>query len=264
MRAAPAAAANPRPRRSFRRRRLDDLLLERGLAANRQEAQTLLLAGRVHGRGRRLSQAGMLVDADTALEVSGAARYVSRGGDKLAAALSAWPIPVSGRVCLDLGASTGGFTDCLLQRGAAQVRALDVGYGQLAAPLRADPRVRSLERINARWMPLLEPRPELVVIDVSFIGLRTVLPRVAEVSNPRADVVALVKPQFEAAREDVGADGVVRERTVQAKTVTDLLTWVLRAGWRTGGVLRSPLRGPKGNREWFVWLCTPKLPQAAP
>ncbi len=258
MRAAPAAAAGARARGNSQRRRIDDLLVARGLAQSRREARALLLAGRVHGRGRRLSQAGALIDADAELELTAAARFISRGGEKLAAALAAWPLEVSGRICLDLGAAAGGFTDCLLQHGAREVRAVDVGYGQLAASLRSDPRVRPLERTNARAVPLLEPRPELAVIDLSFIGLDAVLPRVAEVAQPGADVAALVKPQFEAARGEVGPDGVVRERTVQARAVTAVLAASLRAGWRVGGVLRSPLRGAKGNREWFVWLRTPE------
>ena len=252
----PAASAAAPPTLK-RRRRLDDLLVSRGLAADSREAAALALAGRVHGRGKRLSQAGMLLDTDAELEVASPARYVSRGGDKLAAALDAWPITVADRICLDLGASTGGFTDCLLQRGAAQVRAVDSGYGQLADALRADPRVRSLERVNAREMPCLKPLPELVTIDLSFIGLSAVLPRVAEVAAAGADVIALIKPQFEAPREQVDADGVVRDRLVQAGAVTAVLTWALTRRWRVGGVLHSPLRGPKGNLEWFVWLRTP-------
>jgi len=260
MRAAPAAAAGAPARSNSqrRRRRIDDLLVARGLAQSRREAHALLLAGRVHGRGRRLCQAGQLIDADAELELTAAARFVSRGGEKLAVALAAWPLEAAGRICLDLGAAAGGFTDCLLQHGAREVRAVDVGYGQLAASLRSDPRVRPLERTNARTMPLLEPRPDLAVIDLSFIGLGAVLPRVAEVVRPGADVAALVKPQFEAARGEVGADGIVRDRMVQARAVTAVLAASLRAGWRVGGVLRSPLRGAKGNREWFVWLRTPE------
>ena len=262
MSAASAAATPRRPARSGRRR-LDDLLVARGLAADRREAAALALAGRVHGRGTRFTQAGLLLDVDIEIEVASPARYVSRGGDKLAAALDAWPLAVADRVCLDLGASTGGFTDCLLQRGAAEVRAVDAGYGQLADSLRADPRVRSLERVNAREMPRIAPLPELVTIDLSFIGLSAVLPRVAEVAAPGADVIALIKPQFEAPREQVGADGVVRDRLAQAGAVTAMLTWALTRRWRVGGVLRSPLRGPKGNLEWFVWLRTPNGMAAA-
>ena len=253
----PAASAAATPPTRARRRRLDDLLVARGLAADRREAGALALAGRVSGGGRRLSQAGMLLAQDAQLEVASPSRYVSRGGEKLAAALDAWPIAVAGRVCLDLGASTGGFTDCLLQRGAAEVRAVDVGYGQLAASLRHNPRVRSFERTNARAMPQMTPPPQLVTIDLSFIGLDAVLPRVADIAAPGADVAALVKPQFELARGQVAADGVVRERGAQAQAVVDVLVWALRRGWRVGGVLRSPLRGAKGNLEWFVWLRTP-------
>ena len=260
MPAASAAAAPNRPRR----RRLDDLLVARGLAANPREARALALAGRVRAPGRRLTQAGMLIAADAQLEIAAPAQFVSRGGDKLAAALDAWSINPAGRICLDLGASTGGFTDCLLQRGAAQARAVDAGYGQLADSLRSHPRVQSLERVNAREMPRIEPPPDLVTIDLSFIGLSAVLPRVGEVAAAGADVVALVKPQFEAPRDQVDEDGVVRDRLAQAGAVTDLLGWALRRRWRVGGVLRSPLRGAKGNREWFVWLRPPDAEGAPP
>ena len=259
MPAASAAAAPNRPRR----RRLDDLLVARGLAANPREARALALAGRVRAPGRRLTQAGMLIASDAQLEIAAPAQFVSRGGDKLAAALDAWSINPADRICLDLGASTGGFTDCLLQRGAAQVRAVDAGYGQLADSLRADPRVQSLERVNAREMPRIEPLPDLVTIDLSFIGLTAVLPRVGEVAAG-ADVIALIKPQFEAPREQVDEDGVVRDRLAQASAVTTLLGWALRRGWRVGGVLRSPLRGAKGNHEWFVWLRPPDAEGAPP
>ena len=261
MQAASAAAAPSRPTRSGRRR-LDDLLVSRGLAVDRREARALALAGRVRGQGRRLTQAGLLVAVDAELEVAQQPRYVSRGGDKLAAALDAWPVNPAGRICLDLGASTGGFTDCLLQRGAAEVRAVDAGYGQLHDSLRADPRVHSLERVNAREMQRITPPPDLVTIDLSFIGLSAVLPRVAEVAAGGADVIALIKPQFEAPREQVDDDGVVRDGLAQAGAVTAVLTWALTRGWRVGGVLRSPLRGPKGNREWFAWLRTPRTQHA--
>ena len=260
MPAASAAAAPNRPRR----RRLDDLLVARGLAANPREARALALAGRVHTPGRRLTQAGMLIAADAQLEIAAPPQFVSRGGDKLAAALNAWSINPAGRICLDLGASTGGFTDCLLQRGAAHVRAVDAGYGQLADTLRSHPRVQSLERVNAREMPRIEPLPDLVAIDLSFIGLSAVLPRVGEVAAARADVIALIKPQFEAPRDQVDEDGVVRDRLAQASAVTDLLGWALRRRWRVGGVLRSPLRGAKGNHEWFVWLRPPDAEGAPP
>ena len=260
MPAASAAAAPNRPRR----RRLDDLLVARGLAANPREARALALAGRVRAPGRRLTQAGMLIASDAQLEIAAPAQFVSRGGDKLAAALDAWSINPAGRICLDLGASTGGFTDCLLQRGAAHVRAVDAGYGQLADSLRVDSRVQSLGRVNAREMPRIEPPPDLITIDLSFIGLSAVLPRVGEVAAARADVIALVKPQFEAPRDQVDEDGVVRDRLAQAGAVTALLGWALRRRWRVGGVLRSPLRGAKGNREWFVWLRPPDAEGAPP
>ena len=187
---------------------------------------------------------------------------MSRGGQKLAAALDAWDLDVADRVCLDVGASTGGFTDCLLQRGALRVYAVDVGYGQLADPLRHDPRVVEMERTDVRRLkidsPALEPPPVFSTVDVSFISLREVLPAIAAVLPGRANVVALVKPQFEAAKEAVGHDGVVRSPQVRAGAIQAVVSWALQSGWRVGGVLRSPLTGPKGNEEFLLWLRTPR------
>ena len=240
-----------------RRTRVDDLLVERGAAPDLTTARALILAGRVHGQGRRYAQAGQQVAADVELNIRGVKPYVSRGGEKLAAALEAWPIPIAGRVCLDVGASTGGFTDVLLRGGARQVHAVDVGYGQLADSLRRDERVTVLERSHICDLPPLSESPDLVTVDVSFIGLRQVLPCVGRAVTPQSDVVALVKPQFEVAQDDVDDRGVVRDRLVQGRAVSAVLTWAFEHGWRVGGVLRSPLTGPAGNHEWFVWLRTP-------
>ena len=215
------------------------------------------MAGRVHGDGKRYSQAGMQIDGDAELSVRGARPYASRGGEKLSAALDAWAIPIDGRICLDVGASTGGFTDVLLRRGALHVHAVDVGYGQLADALRRDSRVTVLERTHICDLPPLPEPTDLTAVDVSFIGLRQALPCVARAVAPQSDVVALVKPQFELPRDDVDQRGVVIDRLAQGKAVSDVLGWAIEQGWRVGGVLRSPLVGPAGNHEWFVWLRTP-------
>lgn len=237
--------------------RADQLLVERGLAPDLAAAQALLMSGRVYGDDRRFTQPGQRLPADTPLNVRSNGSYVSRGGEKLATALKTWPIDPAGRDCLDVGAATGGFTDALLQHGAARVTAVDVGYGQLHPRLRNDHRVTVLERTNIRdLLPLTSP-PDLAVVDVSFIGLRQVLPAMAAALNPGADIIALVKPQFEAPREDVDQRGVVRDRRVQAAAVSAVVAWAVKRGWRVGGVLRSPLTGPAGNHEWFLWLRTP-------
>lgn len=240
-----------------RRVRVDDLLVRRGAAPDLPTARALIMAGRVHGDGKRYSQAGMQVDGDAELSVRGVRPYASRGGEKLSAALDAWPIAIDGRTCLDVGASTGGFTDVLLRRGALHVHAVDVGYGQLADAVRRDSRVTVLERTHICDLPAL-PRPaDLATVDVSFIGLRQVLPCVARALEAQSDVVALVKPQFEAPPDDVDERGVVNDRLAQGRAVSSVVGWAFEQGWRVGGVLRSPLVGPAGNHEWFIWLRTP-------
>ena len=240
-----------------RRVRLDELLVQRGEAPDLPTARALIMAGRVHDQRRRYTQSGARVPGDTPLVVRARRPFASRGGEKLLAALDAWQIPVEGAICLDAGASTGGFSDALLRRGAARVYAVDVGYGQLAERLRRDPRVVSLERTHICNLDALPEPPSLSVIDVSFIGLRQVLPCVARLVEPRTDVLALVKPQFEAPPEDVDEHGVVRDRLAQGRAVSGVIGWAFAHHWRVGGVLRSPLVGPAGNREWFVRLRTP-------
>jgi 23S rRNA (cytidine1920-2'-O)/16S rRNA (cytidine1409-2'-O)-methyltransferase len=215
------------------------------------------MAGRVHGDGRRYAQAGQRIDSAENLIIKEVRSFASRGGDKLVAPLDAWEIAPRGRVCLDVGASTGGFTDALLQRGAEHVYSVDVGYGQLAEQLRRDDRVTSLERTHICELSGLPSSPNLVTIDVSFIGLRQVLPCVGNLAASQADVIALVKPQFEAPQEEVDDRGVVRNRLAQGRALSNVLSWAFHHGWRTGGVLKSPLTGPAGNHEWFVWLRTP-------
>ena len=215
------------------------------------------MAGRVHSEDQRHTKPGQSVPVDLPLEITAVSAYVSRGGEKLQVAFEAWPISVDNAVCLDLGASTGGFTDCLLQHRAAQVYAVDVGYGQLAQRLRKDQRVAVMERTNARDLSALDPVPTLVALDLAFISVRAVLPVVEHVARPGADVVALVKPQFEADKEAVGRGGVVRDPRDRANAIAAVAGWAVGRGWRVGGVIASPLRGPAGNREFFLWLRTP-------
>jgi len=237
--------------------RLDRLLVDRGLVPNRERAQRLILAGDVLVADRPATKPGALVRADVPLRLRApASAYVSRGGEKLAGALEAFSLRVAGAVALDVGASTGGFTDCLLRRGARRVIALDVGYGQLAWSLRQDPRVVVLERTNARDLDaaMLPEPPDLATVDVSFISLALVLPPVAATLRPGAAVVALVKPQFEAGRGEVGKGGVVRDPAVRAFAVARIRQAAETVGFRTRGESESVLHGPKGNREVFLWL----------
>jgi 23S rRNA (cytidine1920-2'-O)/16S rRNA (cytidine1409-2'-O)-methyltransferase len=234
------------------KKRLDVLLVERGLAESRSQAQALVLAGRVTG----FSKAGDQVEAGAELEVRAGPRFVSRGGEKLAHALEAFELDVAGEACLDVGASTGGFTDCLLQAGARRVVALDVGYGQLHPKLRADPRVTVLERVNVRDLRCgeLPFRPSFLTCDVSFIGLGKALPPALACAAPGWRAVVLLKPQFEAGPADVGKGGVVRDPEVRRRVLDEVAERVPEWGGRLLGVAESPLRGPKGNREYLLSL----------
>lgn len=245
--------------------RADELLVARGLASSRAEALRLILAGRVTAAGVPVDKGGRLLPPDAAVRVREAPRFVSRGGEKLEAALRALGVDPAGCVCLDVGASTGGFTDCLLHLGARRVYAVDVGHGQLHPRLRADPRVRCLEGVNARHLvPALFPEPpSLAVVDVSFISLEKVLPAVAAclavpaggtAAGQRPTIVALVKPQFEAGPRAVGRGGVVRDPAVHREVLLRLVTFAARQGLGPRAVVDSPLRGPKGNREFFLHL----------
>ena len=237
--------------------RLDRLLVDLGLAPSRERAQRLILAGEVLVGDRPATKPGTMVAADAPLRIRRPpSDYVSRGGEKLAGALDAFGLEVAGQVALDVGASTGGFTDCLLRRGARRVFALDVGYGQLAWTLRQDARVTVLERANARRLEagMLAEAPDLATVDVSFISLALVLPAVAAVLRPRGSVVALVKPQFEAGRRQVGKGGVVRDPAVRAAAVARVRDDAQALGLTVHGESASVLPGPKGNREVFLWL----------
>jgi 23S rRNA (cytidine1920-2'-O)/16S rRNA (cytidine1409-2'-O)-methyltransferase len=237
--------------------RLDLLLVRRGLAPTREKAQGLILAGLVSVGGRRVDKAGAAVTEDAEVAVAGPEHpYVSRGGVKLAAALDAFAIDPAGKVCADVGASTGGFTDCLLQRGALRVYAIDVGYGQLDAKLRADPRVVVLEKVNARFLSrehLPEP-PALASMDLSFISVRLVLPALVPLLAPGAAVVVLVKPQFEVGRREVGKGGVVRSEEVHRRVVSALEAFAREGGFEVIGSIPSPIRGAKGNQEYLLGL----------
>lgn len=236
--------------------RADVLLVERGLAPSRTVAQALVMAGEVHSNGARVDKPGALLAPDAPIDVVARRRFVSRGGDKLEHAIASLGASVRGKVCLDVGASTGGFTDCLLQRGATKVFAVDVGYGQLADKLRADPRVDVRERVNARDLDPkdLDPQPDLVVIDASFIGLDKLMPKVAELVKPGGELLALVKPQFEAGREAVSKGrGVIRDEATRSAAIASARGAIALAGFVVIGEVDSAVKGPKGNVERFVY-----------
>lgn len=238
------------------RRRLDAEIVRRGLASSRTEAQEAVLAGLVTVGGRPATKTSMMVDEaePVALAAPSIRRFVSRGGDKLDAALDRFGVDVAGRTCLDAGASTGGFTDCLIQRGAARVFAVDVGYGQLAWSLRNDPRVVVMERTNARALDpdSFDESPSLVVADLSFISLATVIPSLAAAAVPDAEYVLLVKPQFESRRQDVGKGGVVRDPEVWRSSIGSAMAACRSAGLTPRALMASPLPGPAGNVEFLL------------
>ena len=238
------------------KKRLDVLLVERGLAESRAQAQALVMAGLVPGHAK----AGEQVDESAELTVTAPPPYVSRGGEKLAHALDALGVDPSGLDCLDVGASTGGFTDVLLQRGAARVIALDVGHGQLHPRLRADPRVTVLERVNARELRDLPFEPLLVTCDVSFIGVRTALPPTLALAAPGWQALVLVKPQFEAGRAE-SPKGVVRDPAVWRRVLSEVARAAPEWGAEVAGVVDSGLPGPKGNREFFLHLVNRERPE---
>jgi 23S rRNA (cytidine1920-2'-O)/16S rRNA (cytidine1409-2'-O)-methyltransferase len=248
------------------RKRLDAILAERGLFETRSRAAAAVIAGdiRVGGERRRAEKPGQMVADDVAVEVAEKARFVSRGGQKLANALDAFGLDPADRLCLDAGASTGGFTDCLLQRGARHVVALDVAYGELDWKLRNDPRVTVIERRNARELTPeeLPYRPDLVVADLSFISLTKVLPRLVEAAAPTWDCLALVKPQFEVGRDRVGKGGVVRGADDRRAALVDIGEWAAQNGHAVLGYASSNLPGPAGNRESFIWIAEGGRPGA--
>ncbi|MFH7244407.1 MAG: TlyA family RNA methyltransferase [Spirulina sp.] len=245
------------------KQRLDVLLVERGLCPSRQQAQRWIQAGEVQVNHAVVDKPGTPVAEDAEIQVKEKSPYVSRGGEKLAKALAEFPIAVAGRVALDGGISTGGFTDCLLQAGASQVYGIDVGYGQVAWELRQDNRVILKERTNLRHLNPADlygdgdPRPDLGVMDVSFISLTKVLPAFWALLVPPREVVLLVKPQFEVGRDRIGKKGVVRDPKDHAAALAAVLDCALRLGWQYRGVTWSPLVGPAGNIEYLLWLDQP-------
>jgi 23S rRNA (cytidine1920-2'-O)/16S rRNA (cytidine1409-2'-O)-methyltransferase len=242
-------SASPR-----KRTRLDLLLVQRELADSRTEAQRLVMAEQVTVNGQKATKAGAQVPYDAQVTVLSRQPYASRGGLKLAAALDYFDTPVSGLVAADVGASTGGFTDCLLQRGVSKVYAIDVGYGQLAWSLRQDARVVVMERTNARFLDHLPEVIHLATVDVSFISLELILPRVYNWLAPGGLIVALIKPQFEAGRSQVGKGGVVRDRAVHQQVLYRVLGWCIGHGLPVHGLARSPITGPAGNVEFLALL----------
>jgi 23S rRNA (cytidine1920-2'-O)/16S rRNA (cytidine1409-2'-O)-methyltransferase len=242
------------------RQRLDLELVERGLAASRQQAQQLIRSGRVRSGTTVLDKPGVAVAASLPLAVEHPPRFVSRGGDKLVAALEALPIAVEGRICLDGGISTGGFSDCLLQHGAARVYGIDVGYGQTAWSLRTDPRVVLRERTNLRHLEPAElydpndPWPDLAVADVSFISLARVLPAIRRLLRRPAEAVLLVKPQFEVGPGRVGKGGVVRDPAAHVDAIAGVISAAADLDWEAAGLVGSPITGPAGNHEYLLWL----------
>jgi 23S rRNA (cytidine1920-2'-O)/16S rRNA (cytidine1409-2'-O)-methyltransferase len=235
--------------------RLDLLLVERGLAETRSKAQAIIMAGQVRIKGQMVDRAGATFLPDVQIEVESGPRFVSRGGEKLLAALQAFPVNPEGLVCADVGASTGGFSDCLLQHGAARIYAIDVGKGILHWKLRSDPRMVVMEETNARYVESLPELVQLVVCDASFISIKTLLPVFSHWLAADANVITLIKPQFEAGRADVArGDGVVRDPLIHRRVLEDVLDFVQKQGFNVRGLIRSPLLGPKGNTEFLAWL----------
>lgn len=242
------------------KQRLDRRLVDLELAESRAQAQRLIQAGEVLVAGQVVDKPGTLVPLDVPIALAQRPRFVSRGGEKLAAALARFSLDVAGVVAADVGASTGGFTDCLLQHGAARVYAIDVGYGQLDWRLRSDPRVVVLERTNARYLRALAEPVDWVTVDVSFISLGLILPSAVGWLHPDGQVIALVKPQFEAGRRQVGRGGVVRDPAVHRSVLERVVE--MAAGWKLGlqGLMPSPLLGPAGNREFLAWWALDAAP----
>ena len=244
------------------RLRLDLLLLRRKLAPSRSKAAAMIMAGEVSIDAKVVDKPGTFVRVDANISLKPKPRYVSRGGLKLEAALSAFGADPAGKVCADIGSSTGGFTDCLLQHGAAKVYAIDVGSGILDYRLRIDSRVKLMENTNARYLESLGEAVDIAVIDVSFISLRLIFPAVSRLVKPAADVVALVKPQFEAGRSEVGKGGIVRDSAVHRRVLHATAAAAQSLQFSPADVMRSPITGAKGNVEFFMWLRRGALPHS--
>ena len=236
------------------KRRIDSLLVERGLVESRTKAQALIMAGEVIVEGKSVTKAGTPVKEEVAITILEPPPFVSRGGIKLDYALNQFHIDVSSKVAADIGASTGGFTDCLLKRGAARVYAIDVGYGQLDYRLRQDSRVVVMERVNARYPITLPEKADLATMDLSFISVEKVIPSVAKLLKSSGYLIVLIKPQFEAKREEVGKGGVIKQPIAHARVLGRFISWLTEHSFRLGGVVASPIHGASGNKEFFALL----------
>ena len=245
-----------------KKERLDILLVEKGIITSRERAKACIMEGKVYVNGQKLDKAGEKVSVDADIEYRGdKLKYVSRGGLKLEKAMKIWPISLENKVCMDIGASTGGFTDCMLQNGAAKVFSVDVGYGQFAWKLRTDERVVCMERTNIRYVTPDDIGGELLdfaSIDVSFISLKKIMPATLGLLKDDGEVVALIKPQFEAGREKVGKKGVVREMSTHKEVVFDIVDFLMEQDLNVLGVGYSPIKGPEGNREYLVYFTKDK------
>ena len=236
------------------KKRIDIILVEKGLAESRAKAQAMIMAGDVLADGKIVLKAGTLVNKDADVSVAEPPPFVSRGGLKLDYGLGYFGLDVRDAVVADIGASTGGFTDCLLKRGVRRVYAVDVGYGQLDYRLRQDPRVIVMDRVNARNTPDIREKLDMVVIDVSFISVEKIIPAVAGLLKEKGSIIVLVKPQFEAKRKEVGKGGIIRQPEIHARVLGRFVKWVTDNGYRLKGMVGSPIEGASGNREFLTWL----------
>lgn len=236
--------------------RLDIFLAENGFCDSREKAKAAIMAGQVYVNGQKALKAGDSIKSDDTIEVRGGTEFVSRGGHKLKKAMSVFPIDLNGKICMDIGASTGGFTDCMLQNGAKKVYCVDVGYGQLAWKLRSDDRVVNLERTNVRYITdeQIPEKTDFSSVDVSFISLCLVLPKVYELLNDSGECVCLIKPQFEAGREKVGKKGVVRDKSTHVEVVEKIVDFAKQTGFTVKGLDFSPIKGPEGNIEYLLYI----------
>jgi len=251
------ATCRARPCEMARKERFDKLLVEKGMVQSRERARALIMAGKVYVEGKRIDKPGTMINAEALLQLKGGdSFYVSRGGEKLEGALKTFGIDPKGTIVMDIGASTGGFTDCILQKGAKKVYAVDVGYGQLAWKLQKDLRVVNLERRNTRYLKREEVQNEidLILIDTSFISIEKFLPHLLGFLKKGGSLLCLIKPQFEVGKGEVGKGGVVRDKVLHEKVIDRISTFSQRLGLKVLGVTESPLLGPKGNKEFFIYL----------
>ena len=236
---------------------LDKILIKKGLAKNLKESRPLIMTGKVIVNDHMIDKPGTLVDPQLTIRIKGSSsKFVSRGGDKIEAPIDTFNIDIKNKTVIDVGSSTGGFTDCVLQKGADLVYAVDVGYGQLAWKLQQDVRVKSFERKNIRDLELaeLDRSPDLAVIDASFISLKKILPKVASILNKDGEILALIKPQFEARKEDVETGGIVRDEKLYREIIKDIVDEAKKLSLMVAGIMESPIKGQKGNREFFIYL----------